>query len=50
MRLVTVTAAFLLITPVTVEAGESHEAAGRTISYRTAVEVLERDAADKPIK
>lgn len=50
MRFATVTATFLLIAPLTVAAGESHEAAGRTISYRTAVEVLERDAADKPIK
>lgn len=50
MKLATTIATFLLIIPLTAAAGQIHEAAGRTISYRTVVEVLERDAADKPIK
>jgi len=40
----------LLILPFTVQAGGGHDAAGRTISYRTAVQVLERDSENKPIK
>ena len=50
MRFSILAVIFLLIPPLTVQAGEGHEAAGRTISYRTAVEVLERDAENKPTK
>ncbi len=50
MRAAILATAFLVLPSLTVQAGGSVDAAGRTISYRTAVEVLERDADDKPIK
>ena len=50
MRLSILAAAILAIPPLATQAGESMQATGRTVSYRTAAEVLERDAANKPIK
>jgi hypothetical protein len=50
MRHAVLVAIVLLVSPLTAQAGEGHEASGRTISYRTAVEVLERNAENKPIK
>jgi len=50
MRLAAVVASSLLLWSLSVYAGESEKAVGRTISYRTAVKVLERDAEDNPIR
>ena len=50
MKFGSVTALFLLALPLAAQAGESLEADGRTISFKTDVQVLERNADNKPIK
>jgi hypothetical protein len=50
MKLTVLVVTFLMISWLAAYAGESQKAAGRTISYRTAVEVLERDTEDNPVK
>lgn len=50
MRAAILVATFVLMPSLTALAGESVDAAGRTITYRTDVAVVERDADDKPVK
>lgn len=49
MRLALLAVPLLLVPSFSASAGAIQEASGRTISYRTAVEVLERNAEDKPL-
>jgi hypothetical protein len=50
MRKPLLATAVILSVPLVAQSTESVEASGRTISYRSAVEVLERDGDDKPLK
>ena len=50
MRKLLFAGAMILTIPLVAQSTESIEASGRTISYRSSAEVLERDANDKPSK
>ena len=50
MRVPYLFATLLLVAPLSAQAGQGEESAGRTITYRTALEVLERNAENTPIK
>lgn len=49
MRFSILAAMLLSVFSLAALADESYEAAGRTITYRTALDVLERDADDRPV-